>query len=152
MNIRKSKGFTLIELMITVAIVGVLAAVALPAYQDYTIRAQMTEAVILASGGKATIEEWYAQTGKLPSDHFEADVRGNVGKYVDMTDIQPGNPGMIFSRLGGATSLKAANYSIFLKARINTTSGQLTWECIGNMPRKWLPSSCTQHDTPQTLS
>lgn len=154
MNTRKSKGFTLIELMITVAIVGILAAVALPAYQDYTIRAQVSEAVILASGTKAKVEEWYALTGKLPSDSFEADVachNARCGSYVDYIEIQAGSPGMVFARLGNDVNSKVKGYSIFMKARINA-GGNLSWECIGNMKKKYVPSSCTQHDTPQILS
>ena len=151
MTTRNSKGFTLIELMITVAIVGILAAIALPAYQDYTIRAQVSEAVILAAGGKAKVEEWYAMSGKLPSDTFEADVSGNTGKYVDMTNIQAGSPGMIFARMGNDVNIKVKSYSIFMKPRI-TASGNLSWECIGNMPKKYLPNSCTQNDTPQLMT
>jgi type IV pilus assembly protein PilA len=148
--IRNSKGFTLIELMITVAIVGILSAIALPTYQDYTIRAQVSEAIILASGGKPAIEEWYAQRGTLPSDSYEADVTPNTGKYVDMSNIQAGSPGMIYARLGNQANSKIRGFSIFLKPRI-LPSGQLAWECIGNMKAKYLPSSCTQHDTPQIL-
>jgi len=154
MKIRKSKGFTLIELMITVAIVGILAAIALPAYQDYTIRAQVSEAILLASGTKAKVEEWYAYRGQLPSDSFEADVachNTRCGNFVDYIDIQAGSPGMVFARLGNDVNTKVKGYSIFMKARINA-DGNLSWECIGNMNKKYLPSSCTQHDTPQTIS
>src|SRR5687768_12939427 len=61
------KGFTLIELMIVVAIIGILAAIAIPAYQDYTIRAQVTEGLNLAGGVKAAISEFYAQNGTWPT-------------------------------------------------------------------------------------
>ena len=154
MKIRKSEGFTLIELMITVAIVGILAVIALPAHQDYTIRAQVSEAILLASGTKAKVEEWYAYRGQLPSDSFEANVachNTRCGNYVDYIDIQAGSPGMVFARLGNDVNTKVKGYSIFMKARINA-DGNLSWECIGNMNRKYLPLSCTQHDTPQTIS
>ena len=68
------KGFTLIELMIVVAIIGILAAIAIPAYQDYTIRAQVTEGLTLASDIKAGVAEYMAQTGSWPADLAEAGV------------------------------------------------------------------------------
>src|SRR3982750_567377 len=79
------KGFTLIELMIVVAIIGILAAIAIPAYQDYTIRAQVTEGLNLAGAVKAAVAETYAQTGNWPADNAEAGVGANneiTGKYV----------------------------------------------------------------------
>ena len=148
------KGFTLIELMIAVAIVGILAAIAMPAYKDYTVRAQVSEAITMAAAGKSAVEEWYAQSGKLPSDYYEADVRMHTGKYVDLAGIQAGSPGLIYARMGAGSqaTLKNLNYSVFMKARIDETTGQLNWECIGNMPKKYLPSSCTQNDNPMGMS
>ncbi|EMS2969696.1 pilin [Neisseria gonorrhoeae] len=67
------KGFTLIELMIVIAIVGILAAVALPAYQDYTARAQVSEAILLAEGQKSAVTEYYLNHGKWPEDNDKAD-------------------------------------------------------------------------------
>ncbi|EMU3547048.1 pilin [Neisseria gonorrhoeae] len=66
------KGFTLIELMIVIAIVGILAAVALPAYQDYTARAQVSEAILLAEGQKSAVTEYYLNNGKWPKNNDEA--------------------------------------------------------------------------------
>ncbi|ENZ7000290.1 pilin [Neisseria gonorrhoeae] len=74
------KGFTLIELMIVIAIVGILAAVALPAYQDYTARAQVSEAILLAEGQKSAVTEYYLNNGKWPADNGAADGTGNDGK------------------------------------------------------------------------
>ncbi|HFB7714380.1 TPA: pilin, partial [Neisseria gonorrhoeae] len=68
------KGFTLIELMIVIAIVGILAAVALPAYQDYTARAQVSEAILLAEGQKSAVTEYYPNNGKWPKDNDSAGV------------------------------------------------------------------------------
>ncbi|EMS0954997.1 pilin [Neisseria gonorrhoeae] len=68
------KGFTLIELMIVIAIVGILAAVALPAYQDYTARAQVSEAILLAEGQKSAVTEYYLNNGKWPENNGDAGV------------------------------------------------------------------------------
>ena len=69
---RVQQGFTLIELMIVVAIIGILAAIALPAYQDYTIRSQASEGKILASGGKTAVAEFYNNTGRMPANNSSA--------------------------------------------------------------------------------
>ena len=68
----KQQGFTLIELMIVVAIIGILAAIAIPAYQDYTIRAQVSEGLSLASGAKAAVSEYYQDRGIMPADNLSA--------------------------------------------------------------------------------
>ena len=88
------KGFTLIELMIVVAIIGILAAIAIPAYQDYTIRSQVTEGLNLASAVKAGVAEAFANTGEWPADLPAAggDDTGVLpsGKYVDNIDVADG--------------------------------------------------------------
>ena len=71
---KEQQGFTLIELMIVVAIIGVLAAIAIPAYQDYTIRAQVSEGLTLASGAKVAVEDYYAQHGDWPNNNAAAGV------------------------------------------------------------------------------
>ena len=82
---KKQQGFTLIELMIVVAIIGILAAIAIPAYQDYTIRAQVSEGLSLSGGAKAAISEFTMDTGRFPSDNTTAGVSASTditGKYV----------------------------------------------------------------------
>ncbi|EPH8578883.1 pilin [Neisseria gonorrhoeae] len=84
------KGFTLIELMIVIAIVGILAAVALPAYQDYTARAQVSEAILLAEGQKSAVTEYYLNHGTWPKDNTSAGVAspGEIkGKYVESVTV-----------------------------------------------------------------
>jgi len=86
------KGFTLIELMIVVAIIGILAAIAIPAYQDYTIRSQVTEGLNLAGDLKAGVAEWYAQTGEWPTDETDLGTSSasKTGKYVTSVAIDTG--------------------------------------------------------------
>ncbi|HFA5771543.1 TPA: pilin, partial [Neisseria gonorrhoeae] len=87
------KGFTLIELMIVIAIVGILAAVALPAYQDYTARAQVSEAILLAEGQKSAVTEYYLNHGEWPKDNDKAGVASSSsikGKYVKEVKVENG--------------------------------------------------------------
>ncbi|HFB1911647.1 TPA: pilin, partial [Neisseria gonorrhoeae] len=87
------KGFTLIELMIVIAIVGILAAVALPAYQDYTARAQVSEAILLAEGQKSAVTEYYLNNGEWPEDNTSAGVASSAeikGKYVQKVEVNNG--------------------------------------------------------------
>lgn len=88
------QGFTLIELMIVVAIIGILAAIAIPAYQDYTIRAQVSEGLNLAAAAKAAISESFLNNGEAPADRVEAGMSLNAtdtqGKYVSEVDVLNG--------------------------------------------------------------
>ncbi len=93
---KKQQGFTLIELMIVVAIIGILAAIAIPAYQDYTIRAQVSEGLNLAGGAKAAVSEYTMDTGTFPTDNTVAGISvatDITGKYVD--GVQVGANGVI---------------------------------------------------------
>jgi type IV pilus assembly protein PilA len=109
------KGFTLIELMIVVAIIGILAAIAIPAYQDYTVRSQVTEGLNLAGAVKAAVAETYAQNGTWPTTLTNlgiVDAGGNetppVGKYVSGVDLA-GNNGTIVITYAAAASGGQAN-------------------------------------------
>jgi type IV pilus assembly protein PilA len=84
------KGFTLIELMIVVAIIGILAAIAIPAYQNYTIRAQVTEGLTLADGWKTAIAEYYANTGNWPTQTNLTGTTVSVGKYETAVTVTTG--------------------------------------------------------------
>ena len=140
------KGFTLIELMITVAIVGILAAVALPAYQDYTIRAQVTEGISLASGAKAAVSEYHSNKGAFPADNAEAGLTtdGAVGKFV--TGVVVDN-GVITATFGDQANANLSTETIVLTPS-GTAAGNLQWSCGGSMvggdKEKYLPSSCRE--------
>src|ERR1700749_4915391 len=89
---RLQSGFTLIELMIVIAIIGILAAIAIPAYQNYTIRAQITEGLTLADGWKTAIAEYYANTGVMPAAIANlAGTSQTVGKYESSITISSGS-------------------------------------------------------------
>lgn len=141
------KGFTLIELMITVAIVGILAAVALPAYQDYTIRAQVTEGISLASGAKAAVSEFHSNKGTFPADNGEAGFNGAAGKFVSGVEIVDGVITATFS--DGANTNISGNTIILTP--VPTDAGNLAWSCGSDMvdsdEEKYLPSSCRDAGT-----
>ena len=110
------QGFTLIELMIVVAIIGILAAVAIPAYQDYTVRAQVTEGLSLASAAKTAVSEFFATNGSLPASNAEAGIASSQsisGNHVDYV-LTP-----------------------------STLGGRVSWDCDGgSLEPKYRPSSC----------
>jgi type IV pilus assembly protein PilA len=124
------KGFTLIELMIVVAIIGILAAIAIPAYQDYTIRSQVTEGLNLASDLKAGIAEFYAQTGAWPTaitDLGIAAATDKEAKYVASVDVDPsGNITITYGKDANANLI--ANPVLNLRPGVNT-NGDVVWAC-----------------------
>jgi type IV pilus assembly protein PilA len=124
------KGFTLIELMIVVAIIGILAAIAIPAYQDYTIRAQVTEGLNLASDVKAQIADFRANRGAWPADEQDIGIAVNTdksGKYVQSIDVQAtGRVDITFGRQANAANL--AGQVLTLSPGLNA-NGDLVWVC-----------------------
>jgi type IV pilus assembly protein PilA len=139
---RKEEGFTLIELMIVVAIIGILAAIAIPAYQDYTIRSQVTEGLNLAGAIKAAVAETYSQTGTWPTTLTEIGVTDGAvetppsGKYVGQVDIGPlggGNNGTIEILYAGTANGGQANAVldglILAMQPYVSANGDIVWRC-----------------------
>ncbi|EMT8505497.1 pilin, partial [Neisseria gonorrhoeae] len=153
------KGFTLIELMIVIAIVGILAAVALPAYQDYTARAQVSEAILLAEGQKSAVTEYYPNNGKWPENNGDAGVASPPsdikGKYVKQVEVKNGVVTAEMASTGVNKEIQGKKLSLWAKRE----DGSVKWFCgqpvqrgdddavtadgtAGKIETKHLPSTC----------
>ncbi|EMT4263202.1 pilin, partial [Neisseria gonorrhoeae] len=122
------KGFTLIELMIVIAIVGILAAVALPAYQDYTARAQVSEAILLAEGQKSAVTEYYLNHGEWPENNTSAGVASSdkiKGKYVQKVEVAKGVVTAQMASTGVNNEIKGKKLSLWAKRQ----DGSVKWFC-----------------------
>ena len=141
---KAQKGFTLIELMIVIAIIGILAAIAIPAYQDYLIRSQISEGLAMASAAKASVSEYYANHGSWPVDNSAAGlgVAGDIdGKYVSAITIGRGGITVDYGNEVNNT-VRAARVGLTPGASVN---GDVIWRCgnPANPPAGWDPLAPT---------
>lgn len=140
------QGFTLIELMIVVAIIGILAAVALPAYQDYTARSQMSEALSLASGARTAVTEFYTNEGQFPTNNTSAGLAQAAeikGKYVASVAVSTNTDGGIITAKMQTSGVSQGIQGKTMILSAMTSAGAVDWVCkSGDVDDKYLPTSC----------
>lgn len=135
---KAQQGFTLIELMIVVAIIGILAAVALPAYQDYTVRAKVSELLLAASNAKTAVSEFAQAEGTITGSGAGLTIP-NDGEYVSSGTVSADG---VIQVTGTAADLGAeSDVTLTLSPTLNA-SGVVTWDCTSASDAGYLPSTC----------
>lgn len=138
---KRQQGFTLIELMIVVAIIGILAAIALPAYQDYTIRAKVSEIMVLASKDKTSISEYYISQGSMPANATAAGINTSAAQSTYVSAIAYSTAGATGTMTYTVANLGAASGNIVF---VGTGSADgVSWACTSSTVQdKYLPANC----------
>jgi type IV pilus assembly protein PilA len=144
-QVRKQGGFTLIELMIVIAILAILMAIALPAYQDYTIRSQVSECMNLAGGARTAVAEYWVSDGAWPNDNDAAGLAaaGEIqGSYVTQVAVAEG---LITCTFGNDAHQDIQSSTMILDpTETGDEAGAIVWECRAgtDLANKYLPRSC----------
>jgi type IV pilus assembly protein PilA len=141
----RPQGFTLIELMIVVAIIAILAAIAVSQYQDYVIRSQVSEGSALADGVKTAVAEFYDSNGRFPGANASAGLASAtsiLGQYVSQVDVGTVR-GQIRARYGGTKAHLKLNNTMVLVFSAITNTGSINWVCRSDqLKSKWCASTC----------
>ena len=137
---KQQSGFTLIELMIVVAIIGILASIAIPQYGNYVARAQVAEGFSCAGSQKLAVAEYYQVNGSFPTDNIEANAESCSGEFTESVSI--GEDGVLTITMGDRTSgaISGKTFSISPKAN----GGSISWDCEAiTIEERYLPSLCS---------
>lgn len=138
MKTQMQKGFTLIELMIVIAIIGILAAIALPAYQDYTNRAKAAEVVLAASGARTCVSELNQTASTFTATTFDPCDSTAVSQYVTGVDVNGATGAVVAS---GSISGTAFTVTLTPKSSAASNTPISGWTCTSSKPA-WMPGSC----------
>ena len=143
---KKMQGFTLIELMIVVAIIAILAAIALPAYQDYVIRSQVSEGAVLSDGAKTAVAEYFSNRGVAPTDNISAGLAQSdsiTGKFVATVNVVGGVITATYSQNAPQRANQKIDQSQLQFSPV-FSAGSTVWTCkgVGTFPEKYLPVIC----------
>ena len=137
----QQRGFTLIELMIVVAIIAILAAIAIPAYQDYVIRSQVSEGMVLADGAKIAVWDFVSNHGTFPTENESVGLPSPTsisGKYVSSITVVGGLITVAYNSPMANTAIKTSTVEL----SATTTAGSIVWKCKSGLDGRYLPSTC----------